>query len=178
MRIRLTHDRRPYVAAFAVFAAFFAGAAPQVPNLWQRPACAETVMRAVSSTRPVRGTIKCFNADMQTGLYALGIDTDTAFADHVGVNGEYHYVNKTADGGFVYEYDRALKPHDRLRGALTALGVASTTKDVRRGDFSAALNERHDLAAAWAEITGATQVEKSELFTFYLDGSGKVESVK
>jgi hypothetical protein len=174
----MTHDRRPYLAAFAVVAAFLVGAAPQIPNVWQRPTCADTVMRAVSSTKPVHGPMSCFDSDMRTGLQQLGIDSDSTFAAHVGVNGDYHYVNKTADGGYVYEYDRALKPHDRVRGALNALGVATTTRDVRRGDLAAAVKEPHDIAAAWAEITGATQAEKSELFTFYLDGRGKVASVK
>lgn len=178
MRIHLTHDRRPYLAAFAVFAAFFAGAAPRLPDVWQRPTCADTVMRAVSSAQPVKGTIACFNSDMQAGLQSLGVDSDRAFASRVGVSGDYHYVEKTADGGYVYEYDRALKPHDRVRGAMAALGVQRTAADARRGDVGAALAERRDLGAAWAEITGATQNEKSELFTFYLDGAGKVTAVK
>jgi hypothetical protein len=178
MRIHLTRDRGPYLAAFAVFVAFFVGAAPQIPNMWQRPACADTVMHAVSSSKPVHGTFACFNSDMQTGLQSIGISSDRAFAERVGTSGDYHYVNKTADGGYVYEYDRPLKPHDRVRGALAALAVTRTAADVRRGDLRAALGERPNLGAAWAEITGATQNEKSTVFTFYLDGNGKITAVK
>ena len=49
---------------------------------------------------------------------------------------------------------------------------------MERGDLSAAWHERHDLGAAWAEITGQTQRAHSQLFTFYLDGSGKISAVK
>jgi hypothetical protein len=181
MQIRLPQNRRPVVTVFgaAVFGALLAGAGPQVTNnLADRPACAEKVMSAVASDRPVSGAYNCFDTGMQVGLASLGIQSDGEFALRVGQNGDYHFVQKTVDGGYVYEYDRPTRPHDKVQGALGALGVPGTSRDLRRGDLAAAWNERHDLGAAWAEITGATQKAKSSVFTFYMDGRGKVTAIK
>jgi hypothetical protein len=161
-----------------VVGALLFGAGPRIPAFWDRPACAETVMQAVSSEKAVGGTYGCFDERMQIGLQGIGIDSDNAFATRVGQNGEFHFVNKTADGGYVYEYDRATHKHDKVTGAISALGLPGTSRDVQRGDLGAAWSERHDLGAAWAEITGQTQGETSMLFTFYLDGRGKVTLVK
>lgn len=180
MHIHVPRGGRPMVTVFGgvVLGALLAGAAPRVPAFWDRPACAEKVMEAVSTDKTVHGTYACFDDGMQTGLQTLGIDSDKAFADKVGQDGDYHFVQKTADGGYVYEYDRQTRKHDKVQGAMLALGLPGTSRDVQRGDIGAALNERHDLGAAWAELTGQTQGDKSELFTFYMDGSGKVTSVK
>jgi hypothetical protein len=181
MQIRLPQNRRPVVTVFgaAIVGALLAGAGPQVTsNFVDRPACAETVMKAVSSDQTVSGTYKCFDTGMQVGLAGLGIQSDQEFALRVGQDGDYHFVQKTVDGGYVYEYDRPTKPHDKVQGALGALGVTGTSRDLRRGDLGAAFSERHDLGAAWAEITGETQSAKSSVFTFYMDGRGKVAAVK
>jgi hypothetical protein len=75
--------------------------------------------------------------------------------------------------------ESALQPFlQRPVCALVSLGIPSTSRDLRRGDIGAAWNERHDLGAAWAEITGQTQMAKSQVFTFYLDESGKVTAVR
>ena len=180
MHIRLPHARRPVVAVFggALFGAALVGAGPVVPGMWDRPACAETVMKAVSTEQPVAGTYNCFDRSLQTGLVSVGIDSDGAFATRVGQNGEYRYLHKTEDGGYIYEYDRPMLPHDKVRAAISALGWPKTSADLRGGNFAAAWNESHDFASAWAEITGQTQKPRSQLFTFYLDGKGKIESVK
>jgi len=180
MQIRLPQTRGPVVTVFGgvLVGAFLAGAGPQMDRLWDRPSCAETVMKAVSTDKTVSGSYGCFDTNLQTGLQTIGIDSDNAFALKVGQNGEYHYVHKTADGGYVYEYDRPTRPHDQVQGAISALGLPRTSRDVERGDLSAAWHERHDLGAAWAEITGQTQRAHSQLFTFYLDGSGKISAVK
>ena len=175
--------RRPTRPMFSViggvaFGALLVGAGPQIPSFLDRPSCAETVMKAVSSDKAVAGTYSCFDGSMQSGLQTIGIDSDSAFATRVGQGGQYHFVQKTADGGYVYEYVRQTRKHDQLQGAMRALGLPGTSRDVRHGDIPAALNERRDLGAAWAELTGQTQGDKSQLFTFYLDGSGKVTSVK
>ena len=181
MQIRLPHNGRPVVTVFgaAAIGALLAGAGPQLTSRFMdRPACAEKVMNAVASDQPVKGTYDCFDAGMQTGLAGLGIQSDGEFASCVGQNGDYHFVQKTADGGYVYEYDRPTQPHDKVRGALDALGVSATSRDLQRGDMGAAWGERHDVGAAWSEITGAAQRAKSTVFTFYMDGSGKVTAVK
>lgn len=180
MQLRLYRPGRPAATIFGAVAlgALLAGGAPQIPNLWDRPACAERIMQAVSSNRTVDGTFGCFDSSLQTGPQTIGVDSDKAFATRIGQDGQYHVVHKTADGGYIYEFDRPLRPHDRLKGAVTALGLPSTTIDVRRGDVGRAWNERHDLGAAWAEITGQTQRDHSQLFTFYINGGGKVTAVK
>lgn len=180
MHIHVPRNKRPVATIFGgvVFGALLAGAGPQVPGFWDRPACPETVMRAVSTDQTVHGTYACFDDSMQTGLQTIGIDSDSAFAQRVGQNGEYHFVQKTADGGYVYEYDQQTRRHDKVQGAMQALGLPGTSRDVQRGDIGAAWNERHDLGAAWAELTGRTQGAKSALFTFYLDARGKVTAVK
>jgi hypothetical protein len=180
MQIRLPRNRRPVVTVFgaAFIGALLAGGGPHLTSFMDRPACAETVMKAVSSDHTVKGTYNCFDTSMQVGLASLGIQSDAEFATRVGQNGDYRFVQKTADGGYVYEYDRPMQPHDKVRGALLSLGIPSTSRDLRRGDIGAAWNERHDLGAAWAEITGQTQMAKSQVFTFYLDESGKVTAVR
>lgn len=150
----------------------------QVRASMDRPGCAETVMKAVSTDKPVNGSYECFDSSYQAGLQNIGIDSDNAFAQRVGKSGEYHYLHKTADGGYVYEYDRARSPHDRLKGTLTRLGLPAIEADIQRGDFSAAWHVPNDFGAAWSEITGDSQNESSELFTFYMDGSGKITFVK
>lgn len=150
----------------------------QLQQASDRPACAETVMRAVSTDQPVRGTYQCFDADEQAGLQSIGVDSDTSFAALVGQTGEYHYLHKTADGGYVYEYDRPRSPHDRVQGALAKLGVPMIASAVSRGDLGAAWRVPNDLPSAWSEVTGASQNERSELFTFYMDGDGKINTVK
>jgi hypothetical protein len=180
MQLRLPANRRPVVTVFGavVFGVLLAGGTPRLTSFMDRPSCAEKVMQAISTDHSVSGTYDCFDADMQVGLQSVGIDSDKAFADKVGVNGDYHFVQKTQDGGYVYEYDRPMRPHDKVKGAIVALGFPATQRDLRRGDLGAAWNERHDLGAAWAELTGQTQRDKSQVFTFYLDGSGKITAVK
>jgi len=180
MHLRLPQNSRPVVTVFgaAVVGALVAGVGPQLTNFADRPACAEKVMKAVSSDQTVGGTYNCFDTGMQVGLASLGIQSDKDFAVRVGQNGDYRFVQKTADGGYVYEYDRPTQPHDRVLGALGALGVPGTSRDLRHGNVGAAWNERHDVGAAWAEITGQTQRAKSQVFTVYIDGSGKVTAVK
>jgi hypothetical protein len=180
MQVHMPRDKRPVATVFAgvVFGALLAGAGPEVSASWDRPACAETVMRAVSTDQTVHGTYACFDESMRNGLLTLGIDSDSAFATRVGQSGDYRFVQKTADGGYVYEYDRQTHKHDKLQGAIQALGLPRTSRDVQHGNINAAWNERHDLGAAWSELMGQTQGAKSELFTFYMDGRGKVTSVK
>jgi hypothetical protein len=180
MQLRLPANRRPVVTVFGavVFGALLAGGAPRLTNFVDRPACAEKVMQAISTDSAVSGSYNCFDTEMQVGLQSVGIDSDKTFADKVGIKGEYHFVQKTNDGGYVYEYDHPLKPHDRVKGAIAALGLPGTQLDIRRGDLGAAFNEHHDLGAAWAELTGQTQGDKSQVFTFYFDGSGKITAVK
>ncbi len=161
-----------------MFGALLAGGVPHVTNVWDRPACAEKVMHAVSSDSTVDGSFGCFNTNLQMGLHTVGVSSDQSFAAQIGQNGEYHFVQKTADGGYVYEFDRPLQPHDRVKGAMVALGLPKTSSDVRHGDIGAAWNEPRDLGAAWAEITGQTQQDHSQLFTFYIDGNGKVSAVR
>lgn len=180
MHIRVPRTTRPMFGVIGGVAvgALLVGAGPRVPTMWDRPACPETVMKAVSTDRTVNGTYSCFDDGMKTGLQSIGIDSDGAFATRVGQAGEYHFVQKTADGGYVYEYDRQTRPHDKVQGAMLALGLPGTSRDIQHGNLQAAWNERHDLGAAWAELTGQTQGARSELFTFYLDGRGQVTSVK
>jgi len=180
MQVRLPRARGPVVTVFGgvLLGALLVGAGPPVQAAWDRPACAETVMKAVATEQTVQGTYGCFDDTMKVGLQTIGIDSDGAFATRVGQNGEYHFVHKTADGGYVYEYDRPTRPHDKMKGAISALGLPGTSRDVRRGDLVAAWNEHRDLGAAWAELTGQTQGEHSQVFTVYVDGHGKVRSVK
>lgn len=179
MQLRLPHARRPTIMMFgsALAGAFLVGAAPQVQSRLDRPNCPETVMHAVASEHPVNGTVGCFAPDYQIRLKAAGIESDGDFAHLVGQNGDYHYLHRTADGGYVYEYDRPMTPHDRAQGALSMLGLYRVRADIRRGDLGAAWREPNDLGKAWAEITGQTQNEKSAVFTLYLDGMGKIERV-
>jgi len=178
--MRLPRLRRPAVTVFgaAVFGALLAGAGPQLPTMLDRPSCVETVMRAVASDRPVAGTYNCFDGNLQMGLQSVGIDSDVAFATRVGHDGDYRFLHKTEDGGYVYEYDRPTTPHDKFKGAVVALGLPETSADVRGGKLGAALTVRRDLRAAWAEISGQTQNAESKLYTFYVGTNGKITAVK
>jgi len=180
MHMRLPRLRRPAITVFgaAVFGALLAGAGPQLPTMLDRPSCVETVMRAVASDRPVAGTYNCFDGNLQMGLQSVGIDSDVAFATRVGHDGDYRFLHKTEDGGYVYEYDRPTTPHDKFKGAVVALGLPETSADVRGGKLGAALTVRRDLRAAWAEISGQTQNAESKLYTFYVGTNGKITAVK
>jgi len=160
MQLPLPHGKRPIATVFGAvaFGALLAGAGPQVPNMFDRPACGETVMKAVSSDKPVSGAVGCFDGDLRTGLSSAGIDNDQQFADRIGKSGAYHYVKKTADGGYVYEYDRNMTPHNQLQAALNAL-------------------KRRDVVGAWSEITGETQHPTSKVYTLYFNNTGKVTAV-
>jgi len=160
MQIPLPRGKRPIATVFGAvaFGAVLAGAGPQVPNLFDRPACGETVMKAVSTEKAVSGTVRCFSDDLQLDLSTAGINTDQQFADRLGKSGTYHYVHKTQDGGYVYEYDREMTPHNRLQGAIGAL-------------------KRRDVIAAWSEITGASEHTQSKVYTLYIDNRGKVAAV-
>ncbi len=160
MEIPLARGGRPVFAVFGgvMFGALLAGAGPQLPNLWDRPSCGETVMKAVSTDKPVTGAYACFDQNLQDGLSSAGIDSDGAFASRVGKTGSYHYLHKTEDGGYVYEYDRPQSPHNQVQGAITAL-------------------KRRDVFAAWDEITGRTQRSTSKVYTLYFSGDGKVRAV-
>jgi hypothetical protein len=115
-------------------------------------------MQAVATERPVDGSYHCFDTNLQNGLQAAGIDSDSAFAARIGHSGSYHYLHKTEDGGYVYEYDRTVSKHNPVQGALNAL-------------------KKGDLYLAWAEITGQTQKSSSKVYTLYLDGDGKITAV-
>jgi hypothetical protein len=180
MFIRMPQWVRPVfpVIAGALLGASVAFAGPQAATALDRPGCAETVMRAVSSDKTVNGTYACFDKGLQLGLLSIGVDSDGAFADRIGQNGEFHFLHKTADGGYVYEYDRPTTPHDRFNGAISALALPQMRADIRRGNFLAVWNEPHDLRLAWAEITGQTQNDESRLFTIYIGPDGKIRAVK
>lgn len=174
------HIGRPVLSVFggALFGAVIAVSGPQVPALLDRPSCAETVMKAVSTDKPVTGTLACFNKHYQTNLKTVGVDSDSAFATKIGNRGQYRYVRKTDDNGYVYEFDKPMSPHDSVRGAISAMGVPKIWSDVRRGDIAAAWSEVNDFRAAWKEITGQTQGARSSIFVFYLDPDGKINTVK
>jgi len=178
--IHMPQSGRPIftVLAGALLGAAVALAGPQAATALDRPGCAETVMRAVSSEKTVKGTYACFDKGLQVGLLTVGVNSDSTFAYRIGQNGEYHFVHKTADGGYVYEYDRPTTPHDRLKGTISALAVPQMRADIRRGNFLAAWNEPHDVRRAWAEITGQTQNDESRLFTIYVGANGKITAVK
>ena len=178
--LRLPQSGRPIftVIAGALVGAALALGGPQVATAVDRPGCAETVMHAVSTDKTVNGTYSCFDKGLQLGLLTVGVNSDKAFADRIGQDGDYHFVHKTADGGYVYEYDRPMAPHDRFQGAIKALAIPQTRADVRRGNFLGAWDEPHDVRLAWAEITGQTQNDQSHMFTIYLGGDGRITSVK
>lgn len=177
---RLPRSGRPLfmVAAGAMLGAGLMAASPQVPGALDRPACTERVMQAVASDSAVKGSYSCFDRQLQLGLLSVGVDSDKAFADRLGQNGDYRYLHKTVDGGYVYEYDRPMTPHDRWLGAVEALALQQTRLDVRRWNLLAAWRERHDFPLAWAEITGKTQNDESHLYTFYIGADGKITAVK
>jgi hypothetical protein len=178
--IRLPQTGRPLFigAAGAIVGALLMYAGPQVASAMDRPACAETVMQAVATDKAVDGTYSCFDRGLQLGLMTIGVNSDSSFADRIGQDGEYHFLRKTADGGYVYEYDRPTTPHDRFKGMIGALAVPQTRIDVRHGNFLAAWHEPRDLRLAWAEITGQTQNTESRLFTFYVGSDGKITAIK
>lgn len=178
MHIQLKRSTVVTVLVSAVFGAAAAVAVLEAPAVWDRPACTDTVMKAVASDRPVAGTYSCFNSAVQAELSANGIDSDSAFADKVGQNGDYHFMQKTADGGYVYEYDRPGAPHDRVQAVLTALGWPKISTDLQHGDFNAAWHVTNDFGAAWSYVTGHMPSSNSQLYTFYVDGDGKISSVK
>ena len=178
--IRLPESGRPWfmAAVGVIVGALAVYAGPQVVAAMDRPSCAETVMQAVSSDQRVHGTWGCFDQSMQMGLVTIGVNSDSSFADRIGQDGDYHFLRKTADGGYVYEYDRPTTPHDRFTGMLSALKLPQTRIDVRHGNFLAAWQESRDLRRAWAEITGQTQNTESRLFTFYIGSDGRITAVK
>jgi hypothetical protein len=178
--MRLPRLRRPAVTVFgaAIFGALLVGAGPQLPSIFDRPACPETVMKAVASDAPVAGTYNCFDANLQLGLQSVGVDSDAAFATKIGQDGGYRFLHKTEDGGYVYEYDRPTSPHDKVKGAVAALGLPETSTDLRHGNIGAALMVRRNVRSAWAEISGQTQNAESKLYTIYLGGDGKITAVK
>ncbi|HET9783290.1 MAG TPA: hypothetical protein VFR33_16135 [Candidatus Dormibacteraeota bacterium] len=178
--IRLPQSGRPWFIAIAgaIVGALFTYAGPQVVNAMDRPSCAETVMQAVSTETTVNGTYGCFDRGLQLGLLTIGVNSDSSFADRIGQSGEYHFLRKTADGGYVYEYDRATTPHDRFQGMFSALSLPQTRIDFRHGNFLAAWNEPHNLRKAWAEISGQTQNTESRLFTFYVGPDGRITAIK
>jgi hypothetical protein len=180
VQIRLPRLRRPAVTVFgaAIFGALLAGAGPQLPTMFDRPSCAETVMKAVASDRPIAGTYSCFDGSLQLGLQSVGIDSDAAFATRIGQNGDYRFLRKTEDGGYVYEYDRPTSPHDKVMGAVAALGLPETSSDMRQGNIGAALMVRRNIRSAWAEISGKTQNAESKLYTIYVGTDGKIKAVK
>ena len=178
--IRLPEAGRSFfiAAAGAIVGALLMYAGPQVATAMDRPACAETVMHAVSTDKAVNGAYACFDRGLQLGLLTIGVNSDSSFADRVGQDGEYHFLRKTADGGYVYEYDRATTPHDRFTGVISALALPQTRVYVRRGNFLAAWHESRNLRLAWGEITGQTQNTESRLFTFYMSPDGKITGIK
>ena len=180
MQIRLPRLRRPAVTVFgaAIFGALLAGAGPQLPTMLDRPSCTETVMKAVSSDRPVTGTYTCFDNTLQLGLQSVGVDSDSAFATRIGQNGDYRFLHKTEDGGYAYEYDRPTTPHDKVTGAVVALGLPETSADMRGGKLGAALSVRRDIRGAWAELSGQTQNAESRLYTLYVGADGKITAIK
>lgn len=165
-------------AAGAIVGGLLVYAGPQVVSAMDRPACAETVMHAVSSDKTVNGAYNCFDSGLQMGLFTIGVNSDSSFADRIGQDGDYHFLYKTADGGYVYEYDRATTPHDRFTGMMSALALQKTRLDVRHGNFLAAWHESRNFRQAWAEITGQTQNTESRLFTFYVGSNGKITAIK
>jgi hypothetical protein len=151
---------KPVVTVFGGVAvgALLAGAGLQLPGMWDRPACAETVMKAVSTEKPFDGAYACFDGSLQDAMSAAGIDSDKTFAARVGHSGNYHYLHKTEDGGYVYEYDRAIERHNQMQAALNALW-------------------NRNLGLAWMEVTGQTQKSDSKVYTLYINGTGKISSV-
>lgn len=166
------------ILAGAILGAALTAAAPQVPLALDRPACAERVMQAVATDKAVKGTYSCFNPSLQIGLASIGVDNDASFADRIGQNGDYHFLHKTADGGYAYEYDRPTTPHDRWLGAVYALKLLRMRSDVRSWNFLAAWQEPRDVHLAWAEVTGQTQNDESHVFTIYMSPDGKIKAIK
>src|SRR5438874_1051127 len=80
MQLRLPTSRPPVRPVMTVFGAvafgvLLAGGGPQVQSLWDRPACAEKVMQAVSTDSTISGSYGCFTTNMQTGLQTIGVDS-------------------------------------------------------------------------------------------------------
>ncbi len=161
------------VLGAAVFGGSVVAFAPQVPILLDRPACVDTVMRAVSSSHPVGGTYNCFEKNFQARLDSQGIDSDQAFAAKVGQSGRYRLVGKTDDGGYAYEFDKAVFPHDGRATVRTALDVA--WKRVSGGDIGGAWIP---VQVTWNEVTGQNEGSVSVLVVLYADDQGKVWRIK
>ena len=178
--IRLPEAGRPFfiAAGGAILGALLMYAGPQAATAMDQPSCANTVMQAVATDKSVNGTYACFDRGLQLGLLTIGVNSDRSFADRIGQDGDYHFLRKTADGGYVYEYDRPTTPHDRLMGTIGALALPQTRLDVRHGNFLAAWQEPRDLRRAWAELTGQTQNTESRLFTFYIGSDGRITAIK
>jgi hypothetical protein len=162
MQMRIPRPDRSVLTLLgaAFVGAILASGGTQMASLWDRPpTCTETVMKALSTDHTVNGTFSCFDIDIQSGLQRHGVFSDSTFASELGHSGDYSFVQKTQDGGYVFEYDRLGSPHNRVTGALTALYR---------------LNPR----GAWMEITGQTQQATSIIYTFYVDRDGKISQVK
>ncbi len=156
-----------------MFGGWVVAISPQVPLLFDRPACADTVMQAVSSQHPIDGTYDCFEKNLQTQLEAQGVDSDAAFAAKVGKSGRYHLVGKTGDGGYAFEYDRAVFPHDGKAAVRKSVGVA--WERVRGGDVGALLIP---VQVTWGELTRANEGTERAVIVLYVDDQGKVWRVK
>jgi hypothetical protein len=163
---------------FSVLVAAFVGGAlvgfsPQLPALIDRPACTERVMKALSTEQPVNGSYECFDKAYQVRLVGSGVDSDRAFAKQIGQNGRYHFLRKTDDGGYAYEYDQMLNPHSGLSAVANSFSLA--WDGVRHGDLT---SPWLPLEVTWNELTGQAQGSSSNFLVFYLDKDGKIARVK
>ena len=79
MQIHMPHSRGPVLTVFGgvIFGAVLAGAGPQVPAFWDRPACAETVMQAVSSGKVVNP----YDRDQEQGWDHVDFVIDALLAE-------------------------------------------------------------------------------------------------
>jgi hypothetical protein len=163
---------------FKILGAAFVGGAlvgfsPQLPALLDRPSCSETVMKAVSTQQPVSGTYSCFDKAYQARLEKNGIDSDAAFAKQIGQTGRYRFVRKTADGGYAYEFDQSVFPHDGRAAIKDSFSKA--WDGLRHGNFT---SPWMPVQVTWREVTGDAQGSSSAFFVFYLDPDGKINKVK
>ena len=130
-------------------------------------------MHAVASSHPVYGTYDCFEKQMQLRLEQQGIDSDQSFAARVGQSGSYHLVGKTDDGGYAYEFDKPVFPHDGRATVRQSLAVGWTK--VRGGDIGGAWVP---VQVTWNELTGQNTGSVSVLVVVYADDHGKVWRIK
>ena len=130
-------------------------------------------MHAVSSAQPVAGTYGCFESQMQARLEAQGIDSDQSFASKVGQSGRYHLVGQTDDGGYAYEFDKPVFPHDGRATVRKSLEVGWTK--VQGGDIGGAWIP---VQVTWNEVTGQNEGSISVLVVVYADDQGKVWRIK